>query len=523
MQKILLAVGFRQLEEYLEKQLRKEFVFVGSTVYREGVIRAIGQKNPDIVILRETLDGNENIMSIVYEIRTKYPKIRLVFIAGKREPGDALLSTLVSYGIYDILHGEKVKAQDVIRLIRKPNEYKDVQHLQPKPVLDEKKNQVLFETPDVLLKEKEIVKEIVKEVYLDNGADDEPVDEENKVHLEKEPKEPKEPKEKKVLKTIKSVTAVAEPSSTPSSPKEPKEKKSFFSMIKGKSEESSSGGYRDERVIKPEVILNGGKQKIITFMGAKNGVGNTSMALNTAVMLAQKKQRVIFIEMNDRNPSVSYWYELGYVEDGIDKALSGLEENKFEWIEEAIIPTSELRKKESLLQKNYKKFPEGLDFMFYSNRFLTREPEDLLFTNESLTKDLYLYLLFQLEYDYIVIDVNSDIWSDTTKNALMYSNKIFITVTQDVSTIGHAVYLLNELNKKGVHIQKKLHYIVNKFEKAELGLKEIEEWIQVSDVLTVPCMNKEFINSNFIGMPIVLASKSPYIKSAFQRIEKTIR
>jgi len=517
MQKILLAVGFRQLEEYLEKQLRKEFIFVGSTVYREGVIRAIGQKNPDIVILRETLDGNENIMSIVYEIRTKYPKIRIVFVAGKREPGDALLSTLVSYGIYDILHGEKVKAQDVIRLIRKPNEYKDVQHLQPKPVLDEKKNQVLFETPDILLKEKEIIKEVVKEVYIDNGDDEEPNYEVDEIPLEKEPKE------YKVFKTVKTAKTDAESSPPPSSPKTPKEKKSFFSIMKGKYEEPSHEGYRDERVIKPEVILSGGKQKIITFMGAKHGVGNTSIALNTAVMLAQKKQRVIFIEMNDRNPSVGYWYELGYVEDGIDKALSGLEENKFEWIEEAIIPTSELRKKESLLQKNYKKFPEGLDFMFYSNRFLTREPEDLLFTNESLTKDLYLYLLFQLEYDYIVIDVSSDIWSDTTKNALMYSNKIFMTVTQDVSTIGHAVYLLNELNKKGIHIQKKIHYIVNKFEKAELGLKEIEEWIQASEVLTVPCMNKEFINSNFIGMPIVLASKSPYIKSAFQRIEKTIR
>ena len=265
-----------------------------------------------------------------------------------------------------------------------------------------------------------------------------------------------------------------------------------------------------------------GRQKIVTYMGAKSGIGNTSVALNTAVQLAKKNLRVIFIEFNERTPAANYWYELGYVEDGVDSAIRGLQENDFEKIEKAIIRTSELVKKESSLQKNYKRFPEKLDFMFFSNQYLTRRREEIYDLDLRLTKELCLYLLFQLDYNYVILDVPSDIESEATRNALLYSNKVFITATQDVSSIGHALYIQNELSKQGIYMPKKIYYIINRFEDAKLNLEEICDWIQTPNVLTVPCMNKEFINANCIGMPVVSYSKNQRLKNAFPEIEKSI-
>ena len=191
----MLAVGHRQLEEYLKSQLDKEFEFVGAVVYREAVLRAVGQKSPDIVVIRETLSGSENIMSLVYSIRTNYPNVRIIFIAGNREPGDELLATLVSYGVYDILNGSNIPAQKIVSLIRKGNNYNDVKHFQPVPLLDEERNKILFEPPEAK-KEVEVI-EIIK-----NENRGEEKDEENKVFHEPPIDDTKENDEEERLKLI---------------------------------------------------------------------------------------------------------------------------------------------------------------------------------------------------------------------------------------------------------------------------------------------------------------------------------
>ena len=88
-------------------------------------------------------------MSIIYQIRTSYPNLRIIFLAGNRVVGDELLANLVNYGVYDILYGESIPANKIVSLIRVGNKYSDVKHLQPVPLLDEDRNKMLFEAPDV--------------------------------------------------------------------------------------------------------------------------------------------------------------------------------------------------------------------------------------------------------------------------------------------------------------------------------------------------------------------------------------
>src|SRR5690242_17480371 len=108
MEKVLLAIGHRQVEDFIKAKSNGEYAIVGTTVYRGGIIKAIKENKPDVIVLFESLKGNENISDIIYEIRANYKNVRIIFGSNKREPGDVLLATIVGYGIYDILYGEKI-------------------------------------------------------------------------------------------------------------------------------------------------------------------------------------------------------------------------------------------------------------------------------------------------------------------------------------------------------------------------------------------------------------------------------
>ena len=474
MEKVLLAVGHRQLEEYLEEKLKDEFLFIGTTVYREGIITAIEDRCPDIVVIRETLEGSLNIMKIVYDIRANYPSIRIIFLAGNREVGDELLATLVNYGVYDILYGESIPAQKIIGLIRQKNSYNEIKHLQPIPILDEDRNKVMFKDFDTT--------EIEDEVNTD--TDDDKSDEE----VEEKKNIVKEHKRKIVNVKIPQINLIK------------KEVKNQEKEIKYEQIETTN-------------------EKIITFVGGKNGTSTTTLAMNTAFLLAEDEKKVIFVEINEKYPQISYLYDLGYVSEGIDTALDGLMEKKYDKVKSAIVKTEDIRKEKSPMQKNYRKFPKLLDFLFFSKEYLSgiKEPIDL-----SVSRELYLYLIYQLDYDFVIIDVPSDLANKATIDGIIFSNKVFTVITQDVSSIGYSLFNLNELEKKGIEIKNKNHFIVNKHVKSNFKDNEIKNWIDCSDLITVDECSKEFINANLEGIPAIINSKNNDLIEDINRIKNNI-
>lgn len=161
--KVFLAIGMKGMEEFLKKQLSKEFQFVGEAIYREGVINNALQSDPDIIILRETLNGSKNILDIVYDIRLQLPDARIIFLASDRKPGDALLAELVGNGVYDIMTGNRLSAPDVINLMREPNKFSDVAMYRPKVTISKDTKETLFEAPPI----KEVVKQVKQTVFVE--------------------------------------------------------------------------------------------------------------------------------------------------------------------------------------------------------------------------------------------------------------------------------------------------------------------------------------------------------------------
>lgn len=154
--KIYLAVAHEGLEKFLksnktliETKLKDEVNFVGTAVYREAIVQGVKEYHPDVILIREGIQGSLSLTDLVYQIRIISPTTRIIFIAGDRKPGDAFLSTLTQYGVYDLLIGNKVNAKEMVKRIIYPNTFADVMELIPKTSIDERSNKQLYESPDI--------------------------------------------------------------------------------------------------------------------------------------------------------------------------------------------------------------------------------------------------------------------------------------------------------------------------------------------------------------------------------------
>lgn len=567
MKRVLLALGNQNVEKAVSNQLDgSDYEVVGAVVYREAILREIEQKYPDIIVINEGLSGKENIMTMLYNIRRKYPNMRIVFLASKRNPGDEFLATLVNYSIYDITYEGKTTLSEIVSLIKYPKEYKDVSHLLPVPKVDERTKKMIFEAPEPVVQKETIVREVI--VDNTNDINYEPTDREetiekatNSDELTKEKKTSFFEKFSKVNSKNDEVSIEEEdleyskvsiPAYEYKSQENISNNNKFQENInakltKGTNRNNETKQSHGKSRIYPEetksdnfkrnyenMQYSGSHQKVITFMGSKNGVGNTSIAINVAVSLANKDKNVLYIELNDKYPAVSYWYELSNSTEGIDTALKAIQDEKYESIDKAIIKMSELKEKAENtrelghMQANYRKFPSSLDFMFYSDKYLLENKtvgqvshykKDELIKN---TKDLIFYLMLQYNYDFIIIDVQPNITSMDVLNSLVYSNKIFITMTQDVSSIGTNLFVMDELKHKGIKLDNKISYILNKYERTDLTIGDIKEWIKSDFIYEIPYLNKEFINANYDGLPLILSKKNSLLKSQFSAIEKSL-
>ena len=154
--KIYLAVGNKELEGFLrknaaliEKNLNQEVKFVGTAVYKEGIIQGIKETHPNVILIREGLPGTIQLTDLVYQIKLLSPTTRIIFLAGDRSPGDAFLATIIQYGVYDVLIGKKVDAKEMLKKIIHPNTFADVAAFMPKLSVDEKTSKQLYEAPDI--------------------------------------------------------------------------------------------------------------------------------------------------------------------------------------------------------------------------------------------------------------------------------------------------------------------------------------------------------------------------------------
>lgn len=480
--KIYLAMGHKDLENFiinhkplLEKELKDSIEFVGRAVYREATLQGVKDTKPDILMLRESLQGKLNISDLIYDIKVSSSKTRIIVLTGDRSIGDPFLASLVNWGVYDLLIGNKVNTKELLKSIVYPKEFSDVAMYAPKATINENTNQVVYEQPIISTQKVETKEEEQFDRKIEQATTAKPIkiNEVNPIKKEK-----------------------------------PKQKKSLFG-----------------RKIEPKTI----NQQIVTFVGGSEGVGNSHIAFNTAVNLANEGFNILYMDLNNKHSAMDTIFQLGYEDIGLDKALEATDNQDYETIEQCIgtIPKAlSVISKRDYLYNTYIKLPTTLNFMFFSQLCMNGQVNVVA----SLPKfqKLMQMLLRDFHFDVIILDAPANMRNPLTQMSIMYAEKLFFTVTQDNSVLASLIKGTRVLDNKNIMFKNKMNIIINKFEKCDFSSKNVYQSLSGNldydsfPIYTMPNLNREFISASFNAMPILLVSKNKELQKTFSDIKQII-
>lgn len=546
-ERILYAIGYKKAEEYITKILSEfdnRFEVVGSVNDQESILSFIREKDVNVLVIREGLKGSDDIFKIVFHIRLNFPDIRIVFMAKNRKVGDLYLARLVAFSIFDILAGERISTKSIANLIVNPQNFNEVKSLLP-PVdsdvelfTDEelKVIEVIDQAePDKELNDSKNPLYVIGSKLKSIKSNDSVVDENEEIIEDSE--EPEELITNSEQDEVPTETTTIGNKLIDTSIKIPMDdidiQKDIQIIIDAVEKKGSKETESDEDIYgnnkqpfyPTNFYRNGGRQKIITFYGAKSGIGNTVVSLNVAVNLSLNGNRVIFIELNYKTPSTPYWFDMTTEEQGLDFALMGMESHNFQDVGKSIMTKEKLLKRESEMGSSHKKFPPSLDFLFFSENYIKRLEKTNINTNTF--KDLLMFLMYQEGYDYVVLDLYSGADSLLIESCLIFSTINAILTTQDVSSIGYWLKFSNHLKRKGIEFdnndkrntKNKNIYITNRyFKDGKLKDKNIQEWLEVNNLFTVPENSKEINDSTLEALPTLLMSRNKQFKESINNI-----
>ena len=480
--KIYLAMGHKDLENFiinhkplLEKELKDSIEFVGRAVYREATLQGVKDTKPDILMLRESLQCKLNISDLIYDIKVSSSKTRIIVLTGDRSIGDPFLASLVNWGVYDLLIGNKVNTKELLKSIVYPKEFSDVAMYAPKATINENTNQVVYEQPIIPTQKVETKEKEQFDRKIEQATATKPIkiNEVNPIKKEK-----------------------------------PKQKKSLFG-----------------RKIESKTI----NQQIVTFVGGSEGVGNSHIAFNTAVNLANEGFNILYMDLNNKHSAMDTIFQLGYEDIGLDKALEATDNQDYETIEQCIgtIPKAlSVISKKDYLYNTYIKLPTTLNFMFFSQLCMNGQVNVVA----SLPKfqKLMQMLLRDFHFDVIILDAPANMRNPLTQMSIMYAEKLFFTVTQDNSVLASLIKGTRVLDNKNIMFKNKMNIIINKFEKCDFSSKNVYQLLSGNldydsfSIYTMPNLNREFISASFNAMPILLVSKNKELQKTFSDIKQII-
>ena len=247
----------------------------------------------------------------------------------------------------------------------------------------------------------------------------------------------------------------------------------------------------------PRRAASGGSQlgKIYTFLGAKGGVGTTSLAVNFATIQAQRKKQTVLLDLDWAGNDVAMMlgstpqYTLAEVGDNLD------------------------RMDQTLFEGFVSRDPAGF---FYVG------PPDSLEANRGAFTDSMLreFATFLVEkYECIVIDAGRNINDDLALAALQVSTSVFLVSTQEFPAVRNAQRYLGYLMRLGF-TQDQIRVLINKYQKKPAA--QYATLDQVKQTLNQPV---------FYGIPdspAMLASINkarPLVtdRQAFADMDKTLR
>lgn len=128
--RICLALSNVGAEDAIIKVVNNKF----SNVYeiaenvrsKEALITAINKEKFDVLILREDLTGNTDLIELFKQIRSDNNDLQIIFLMNNRENGDPFYVELFLFNIYDFVVLPNIKLDDIFDFLAKPRKFNEV-------------------------------------------------------------------------------------------------------------------------------------------------------------------------------------------------------------------------------------------------------------------------------------------------------------------------------------------------------------------------------------------------------------
>ena len=220
--------------------------------------------------------------------------------------------------------------------------------------------------------------------------------------------------------------------------------------------------------------------KIYTFLGAKGGVGTTTLAVNFASVLAQRKQTPVLLDLDwsANECAMQIGSSPQYTLNEVGENLSRMDQSLFEGF--------------------VTRDPLGF--------FLVGPPDSLeqrAYFTEPMFRDFANFLVEK--YDSVIIDAGRSLSDEVTVGALQSSSVVFLVMTQDFPAIRNAQRYISALVRLGFN-QDQLRIVVNQYQKRNspnyASLDQIRQTLNQPVFYGVPS-SPHVLNSINRGRPFV--------------------
>lgn len=553
-QRILMAVGLENLENALKREFSADpdYQFIKDAVlYREAVESKVYDENPDILILREGLQGGLGIKKLLKNLRLSYNG-RILFIAEDHGKDTVkFLKGIFNFGIYDIVWGGEIDIADIVQHIRKPATCSETMLKLGLDRMDEEED--IFDSDYVsariiqkqspshatnaskqslaaVKKQKEVVDgEIVESSDNINLSDRlHPDIQRSSENSSQQPPAGTSPSSLPPVHS--SFDPPAEILTTPAP-----QQRLHNEVQKPRADSRTGKEFQAEKkmevatnvltsedlkemaaaratyfppAISPARQIRQRKCQSIMFLGTRDGVGCTTIAFNMALMLAAEGNRVIYIDFREEIPSQVVRLDVNPVYEGLDKFIMKYKED-----------VAYLDRCKMTLSKTKVKLPD-LDILGFSSEFAAKGQCYNWQSTFARTVGKIQGL-----YDYVVCDV---LFTQTNKSAVLQLaktiNKIAIVTTQDSFVGTTTLWAIQWLKSNGLIFDKQTSIVASQFENIFPFEKDIQKIFKIDTVFRISEDRKGMLFADSNGIPYMFGPKLARVKNRiyFQKIRDWI-
>lgn len=255
-----------------------------------------------------------------------------------------------------------------------------------------------------------------------------------------------------------------------------------------------------------------GGGRVIAFMGTKHGAGCSTIALNTAVALANAGFKTCYLEINRQFPMVAGFFEFNNIALGLDTALAALQQGNSTMAARCIIKPHAVKTNNKNMMKVYNRLPGPLHFLLYSNDFINRcRIGSAPFLSEEDMKNLIYFLTTKERYSYVILDIQPD--DQNALNMVLTSrfraHQLVMVMTQDTHGIKTAGTMVTALARSpGADLVRNTEFVINQFSprnKMSVG--------NICDILHIPSKRVSKISLDSEGYMAANYAAVPYVIS----------